>query len=340
MKKIALLFAFGVSAIVSNGQLTLTGSSYTQNFDAIGGGLPTGWNVYSGAGASFLGTISTCNTSTTEYPSVLRPDSSCIAGVVVGGFKNFPSANVCHENDDFCATVPPAYTDRALGVRQVSPTNSTHPNLDSGAAFVLQLANTTGMHNFHLSFKLQSLDTSSPRTTTWLVDYRIGSSGSFIVPTTTTGTWTTGGHSFSNNTCTVNFGTALDNISSNVYIRVVTLVYSSGSGNRASSAIDDYSLTYTNTTGINNLSSQPYFSFNVLGNATSDKVDFSFNVEESGVYNLCIYDMTGRILHSEIVNAQSGGQQISTNGLHLPTGLYFAKMSSANNSAVARINVQ
>src|SRR5436305_1647644 len=38
-------------------QLTLTGSSYAQNFDAIGSGLPTGWSVRSSASAISLGNL-------------------------------------------------------------------------------------------------------------------------------------------------------------------------------------------------------------------------------------------------------------------------------------------
>jgi len=344
MKKTALLFALTVSGFVSFGQLTLTGTSYTQNFDGIGGGLPTGWNVYSAASSTYLGTITTVNTSTTEYPSVLRPDSSCLSGVVVGGFKNYPSADVCHAGDDYCATTPPSYTNRALGVRQVSPTNATHPNLDSGAAFVLELANTTGLYNFRLSFELQSLDSSSPRTTTWMVDYAMGSSPTTFTPATSvTGTWTTGGEVFSNYTCGVNFAHTLDNISSNVYIRIVTLVFSSGSGNRASTAIDNYNLTWgatSSTTGVSNISTQPSLSLNELGNATTDKITLSYTTDEEGNYNLNIYDMTGRILHTEDINASTGTQLISVNGLHLCPGIYFAKMNNANSSSVTRIMVQ
>jgi hypothetical protein len=341
MKRTLLLFSVALSAFAAHAQVSLTGTSYTQNFDGIGSGLPTGWNVYSGASATFIGNITTVNTSTTEYPSVLRPDSSCLSGVVVGGFKNFPSADVSHAGDDYCGA-PPAYTNRALGVRQVSPTNATHPNLDSGAAFVLELANTSVDNNFNLAFNLQSLDSSSPRTTTWMVDYAIGSPTSFTPATVLTGTFTTGGHTFANNACTVNFGHALDNQSGNVYIRIVTLAYSSGSGNRASSAIDDVHLTWTNasSTAVANYSSQDGFSLSTIGMASTSKITLACNSNEDGDYSMSVYDLTGRIIRTEKVTVKTGVQQITVDGLQLAPGIYFVKMNNAHTSAVARVSVQ
>lgn len=346
MKKIALLLSLAVTGFTANAQFTLTGSSYTQNFDGIGSGLPTGWNVYSASSSTSIGSLSSLNTASC-YPSYLHSDSICIAEVVVGGFKNFPSADVSSPGDDYCNATPPVYTNRAVGVRQVSPTNASHPNLDSGAAFVFEVANTTGLTAFTLKFQLQSFDTSSPRITEWMVDYGFGTAGGgiptlFTPATTTTGTWTTGGHTFSNNSCTVNFGSALDNSSVPVYIRVVTLNYSSGSGNRASTGIDDYLLSWTvGGTGVQTVPTQPITSLAVVGQSTSDNVILAYSVEEEGAYTLSIYDLSGRTIHTEIVSAQATGKQsIAVNGLHLTSGMYIAKMSNSNSSSVARIAVQ
>ncbi len=339
MKKFYLLFLCGVSALAANAQLTLSGTSYTQNFDGIGSGLPTGWSVYSGAGANYIGNITSLNTSTTMYPSVLRPDTSCIAGVVVGGFKNYPSANVSSAGDDYCAGLL-NYTNRALGVRQVSPTNASHPNLDSGAAFVLQLANTTDAKNFNLSFKLQSMDSSSSRTVTWLVDYGIGSTPSTFIPaTTTTGTWTTGGHTFSNNTVTVDFGTALDHSTSPVYIRIVTLVYSSGSGNRPSTGIDDYALTWTSTVGVNEVANNSTMDFTTLGEASSNAITLAYNAHSEETFQLCITDLSGRVVYSTGVDAQTGTHAINVNGANLAPGMYIATLANATSKNVTKVMV-
>src|SRR5688572_20253845 len=48
-------------AASSPGQVVLTGTNYTQNFDGIGAGLPAGWSVRTNATASDLGTTATFN---------------------------------------------------------------------------------------------------------------------------------------------------------------------------------------------------------------------------------------------------------------------------------------
>ncbi len=173
-----------------------------------------------------------------------------------------------------------------------------------------------------------------------MVDYGIGATPSSFTAATATGTLTTGNKLLSNNTVNVNFGTALDNQSGPVFIRVVTLTNTSGSGTRASTAIDDYTLNYKFPLAVTNVSAQPALNFSVLGAASSDKITFRYNVEENAAYNFSIYDMTGRTLHTENIDAVSGGQEIAVNGLHLVPGMYFAKMNNSNCSAVTRIIVQ
>jgi hypothetical protein len=49
---------------------------------------------------------------------------------------------------------------------------------------------------------------------------------------------------FASTAVAVNFGTALNNLNQKVWIRIVTLAATTGSGNRPSSAIDDVQLTW------------------------------------------------------------------------------------------------
>lgn len=342
MKKTFLLFAIAATTFAARAQVTLTGTSYTQNFDGLPT-YPTGWNTYNNATASSLGTIEAIQYFGKSEPSMRKDlDSSCAGSVNVGGFKNFPSADVSHQDDNYCATPSPndGYSDRALGVRQVSPTNGTHPNLDPGAAFVLKLANTTGFKTFTFSFKLQSLDTSSSRTTTWTVDYGVGATPTSFTPVTTTGTMTTGNHVFSNNTITGSFGTALDNKSTPVYIRIVALSATAGSGNRPSSAIDDFTLNYAPALAVSDLSAQPELTLNVLGAATTDKVTLAYSAEEAGDYTLYIYDIAGRTMHTQNIAVKPGTQSLTINGLRLTAGMYLAKMSNGNSASVAKMIVQ
>lgn len=224
-----LCIAFTFAIINSTyGQVTLSGTSYTETFDGIASGLPLGWSVSTGATATSLGTA----TSITTAPAAWNSTS--------GGFKNFASADGL--TSAASSTDQNSSTDRALGIRQTSKLG------DPGGAFILQLANTSGFRNFTLNFKLQSLDTSSPRTTTWQVDYGLGATPATFTMAAATGTLTTGGSTFSNNTININFGNTLDDQNQPVWIRIVTLSSSTGSGNRPSSAIDDFQLSY-NTSG-------------------------------------------------------------------------------------------
>jgi len=341
IKKSTLLVALAVSSLSVNAQLTLSGSSYSQNFNSISSSLPTGWYAYNSATSTSLGIIETWNGSVNYgvFADTVYNSGDCKSDIWGGGTKNYPSANggnpvkvaTCAEQKNF--------TDRAIGFRQVSQTNGSHPNLEPGAAFVLKIANTSGLTNFNLSFKLQSLDTTSPRTTTWTVDYATGASPSTFTPATAVGTMTTGNLQFTNNTINVNFGSALDNISSNVWIRIAALTASSGSGNRASTAIDDFNLTWTGTASVADVNVLPAASLTVLGSVVNGTANFAYDVAETGKYMLAIYDIAGRVVHTEEVATTSAGK-ITVNGLNIAPGFYVAKMTNGISSAVARFTAE
>jgi hypothetical protein len=216
--------SLGFGSLRAQAQAALGTSPYLETFDGLANGLPTGFRIYSGATASSLGTAATLTTAATAWNNT------------AGAFKNFASADI---GSTATSTAQTAATDRALGVRQTGSFG------DPGASFVFQVANTTGRTDFALSFKLQSLDAASPRTTTWTVDYGLGAAPTSFTPVATgTVTPTTGGTAFSNTTIPVSFGTALDDNSGLVTIRISTLAASLGGGNRPSSAIDDFSLSW------------------------------------------------------------------------------------------------
>lgn len=208
-----------------------TSSPFNINFDNIGtSGLPAG--VYGKEGATSLdlgvdGTVFGGNFN-----------AGTVWNNVSAGFKNFASATGLTSSAN--TATQNAATNRAFGVRQTGAVG------DPGAAFVFQLANTTGKSNLQLEFKLQSLDaTAVGRTTTWRVDYGIGLSPSaFSTIATSPALLTTAYGTFSNNTVTVNFGSALNNVTQPVWIRIVTLTSTTGSGNRASTAIDDVKFSW------------------------------------------------------------------------------------------------
>jgi len=79
---------------------------------------------------------------------------------------------------------------------------------------------------------------------------------------------------------------------------------------------------------------------NVLGAATTDKVTLMYSAEETGDYTLCIYDIAGRMIHTQNIAVKPGTQSLTINDLHLTAGMYLAKMSNGNSASVAKMMVQ
>ncbi|HQW12505.1 MAG TPA: lamin tail domain-containing protein [Saprospiraceae bacterium] len=227
-----ILLALAIfSSVQLQSQVNLTTSPYTESFDGVGSGYPTGWTGRTGANATNLGTTQTLTTSKTAWNNT------------TGAFKNFASADGL--NSGSSTTDQSNSTDRALGVRQTGSFG------DPGASFTLQLANTNNITNLQLSFKLQSLDISSPRIVTWKLQYALGSSpAAFTDVTTSPGTMTTGGSSFTNTSITATLPAAVENQNQEVWLRVVTLSAATGSGNRPSTGIDDFQMTFDQNTGV------------------------------------------------------------------------------------------
>ncbi|TCZ70562.1 DUF5689 domain-containing protein [Flaviaesturariibacter aridisoli] len=205
----------------SNPTMTLTGTSpLTIDFNGLGSALPNGVR---------LGMSQT--TSATDTNDVLVTTATPWA-TSTANFRNIASATGASQGAD--DATQSGYTNRALGIRQTSSVG------DPGAGVVFILANTTGKTLTQMTFQLQSLDAGSGRTTTWAVEYAVGDA----VPTSytalaPTGTLTTGGAAYSNNLVTVPLPAALSNQAQKVWIRIYAKSGTSGSGNRATSGIDD-----------------------------------------------------------------------------------------------------
>ena len=213
----------------ASAQITLSGNSYTENFDQLSTGLPAGFSIRTAAKTGALGSAATLTTDPTLWNNTS------------GAFKNFASATGLTSAAE--SATQNAATNRALGVRQTGTFADGSAN--AGPAFVFQLTNTSARTGFKLNFLLQSLDATSTRTTTWRVDYATGATPTAFTPVGAT--FTTGNSTFSNTPVAVDFGNQLDNINDVVWIRIVAPDGSSGSGTRASSAIDDFALTWNTT---------------------------------------------------------------------------------------------
>ncbi len=305
VSRLWLLFAAFLFAQSVWAQVTLPGSgTYTETFDGIGTSLPNGWTVRTGATATSLGTSATYVMAATAWNNA------------TGAFKNFASGDIGSAGDQAAAT------DRALGLRQTGAVG------DPGGAFALQLNNTTGYQNFSLSFKLQSLDAASPRVVTWRVDYGFGAAPTTFTDASAAGTLTTGGSQFANNTITANLGSVLNNQTGPVWIRIVTIAASTGSGNRPSTGIDDFSLTYAPT-------GPPPATF-----AASPTTLTGFVATQGAVSNVQTYTVTGSNLDGNPVSVSATtGIELSTSmgGTYTPTLSIPATTSAVSQEVFARL---
>ncbi|ANI88241.1 hypothetical protein A9P82_02330 [Arachidicoccus ginsenosidimutans] len=306
MKKIytTLILGFALLFIQSAyGQVDLTTSPYVENFDGIASGLPAGFSVNTGSSATSIGTAVTTITKATW-------------ATTSGQFTNYASASL---GASATTTEQGNATDRALGVRQTGSFG------DAGAAFVFQISNTLGKTSFSLTFDLQSLDANSPRTTAWQVQYGLGSNPtSFTDASTITGTLTTGGSTFSNNTITADFGNALDNQSGVVTIRIVTLNKSTGSGNRPSTAIDNFSLSW-----IGEDSNVPQLSLTDNDNNTVSSLTFpSIAINQSAGLS---YILNGKNLtDAATINVSGSVFSLSTDSVNFSSSLSIAPGDAVN----------
>ncbi|QKG54420.1 hypothetical protein [Hymenobacter sp. BRD67] len=231
-----------LAVLGAKAQATLSTSPYVENFDNLSRGLPAGFSVYTNASATSLGT------APTAAQLILTPGTTTAWTATGAGFKNFASATGL--GSAATITAQTAAPNRALGVRQTGSfgdgSSTATPPTGAGPAFVFQATNTTGKTDFSLTFKLQSLDSTSTRTATWQVDYGLGSAPTSFTKVGSSAI--TGNATFSNNTVTVSFDTALDDQSGPVTIRIIAPNSTIGSLNRPSSAIDDFSLSWNTPT--------------------------------------------------------------------------------------------
>ncbi len=201
-------------------QVVLSGTSYLEDFDSLGSGLPLGWTVRTGANGSSLGTAATFSTAAVSW------------GNNTGAFKNLASSTGLTSTT--IAASQEASADRALGIRQTGSFG------DPGAAFTLQIQDTIGLQGFALSFSAEMLSVQD-RSTTWTIQYATGSSPTSFSTLTT---YSDPG-AFGATTVTANLPAGVNGLADNLWIRIVALAASTGPNSRDSFGIDDFSLTFS-----------------------------------------------------------------------------------------------
>jgi predicted extracellular nuclease len=213
-------------------QVALSSGTTTQTFDDLGAGLPPGWSVYTGATATGLGNVATPNLAVTSW------------GSSTGQWANFAAANGFTGTE--AVATQSAATHRALGIRQTGTFG------DPGASANFYFS-TLGQQVTSISFSAEMLSVQT-RSTAWSLQYGIGATPSTW---TTIATYSDPGVFGSTTVTAGGFGSALDN-QSNVWLRIVALAASTGSGSRDTFGINDFTIVAAATGDVPpNITSQP-----------------------------------------------------------------------------------
>jgi len=224
MNWIRLAIVLSAPLVTLHAQVTLSGTSYFQDFNTLGSGLPAGWTVSTGATSTTFGSSVDFASTKTDWSATLATEPL--------NFRNISSANILSTSSSVTQS---ANTNRALGWR---PATADSRN----GAVTFAINNSIGLSNFTLSLTLFSPNNVS-MDQTYAVEYRVGNSGTF----TQIGATYTTGNVFDATTITANSVTlaALNNQANPIYIRVrgTTSSGTNGSGLDVL-GIDDFSLSY------------------------------------------------------------------------------------------------
>jgi|GEM_PF-2074323 len=226
MLRLALLAAL-LLAPALGAQIVLSGTSYSQNFNSLGSGLPTGITCRTPISATDNGYSIVPSPTPKEWHNAS----------LQGNFYNFASATGMSGAESI--STQNAALDRALGIRQSGSYGDASSNPPTPPCFLFTISSTPGFTGFAMSLDLMMLSVQL-RSTTWTIEYRIGTTGTFTV----IGTYNDPG-AFGTTPFSYNFGSALDNVNGTIELRVAALNPSTGTGNRDSFGIDNFSLTWS-----------------------------------------------------------------------------------------------
>jgi hypothetical protein len=154
LRSLPVLAVLGMASLAS-AQVSIT-TSYTQDFDSLGSGLPAGWNVWTSSTATGNGSAFTWNTAALANNATVNATNY---------FRNLPGAS-----QTWSSTLS-AGSDRALGWRAGNAASR-----DGSITF--SLANTAGYTLTSLSFQLftpNSVNTAG----TFQLQYQLGTGGTF-----------------------------------------------------------------------------------------------------------------------------------------------------------------
>ncbi len=215
------LVSLSLSAI---GQVILTGTSYTQNFNGIGNGLPAGWSVRTNSTTTSLGNPVTYVAANKTWGDSTGEFGNCASPVSNSG-TNFLGGE--------STTMQGNCTNRSLAVRQTASFG------DPGAAFILQISNTLGVSSLAFSVDMNMLKVNV-NSNVWTVDYAVGNNPTAF---TLLGTNSDSGL-FGSTHRTFNLGTDADNQPASIWIRIATLSPAALTSTRDTFGIDNFTMNY------------------------------------------------------------------------------------------------
>lgn len=226
MRKCNLLFGCGLIlglAHFAHAQIVLTGSSYGQNFNGVGAGIPSGWAVYTSATDSTLGSAGSFSSAVTNWNATVADNNQ---------FRNVAGFSTTNQGTGSSTGSQAVYTDRAFGWR--ASTAGT-----SRGALTAVFQDTLGYRDFSVSADFfTGNDTGSALTVSF--EYRVGQTGSF----TSIGTYTT--TALANGVTTLAVSgvslVALSDRAENVYFRVRGTA--SASNTTHTVVVDNFVLNY------------------------------------------------------------------------------------------------
>ncbi|MEI8280312.1 MAG: T9SS type A sorting domain-containing protein [Bacteroidota bacterium] len=331
MKKILLSLSACIIAVTTNAQVAITNSAltYTQDFNSLdtnsstpSSNLPAGWGIFE-TGSSlttvdqmYLGSSGTTGTGDTySYGSIGSTDRAlgCI-----GSGTNVASFGVKFVNNTSSALKGFLISFRGeqwrLGQVGRGRLDSLLFYYSTNASSVSDL---TGTWTEEPSLMLNSVDTM------------IGVVGA--MDGNATGNYTTiSGH---DTTLSIPVGGTII-----LKWQGINMV-----GTDDALAIDDLNITFVKVTAPSSvavLANEAPIALSVLGNATSDKMTIACTTSEEGQYQLNIYDITGRQLYTQSINAQTGNHNITVSDLGLQPGMYFVRLSNGTSVATAKAIIQ
>ena len=81
-------------------------------------------------------------------------------------------------------------------------------------------------------------------------------------------------------------------------------------------------------------------SMHIIGNSSPDDILLSLSARQKDEYQLAVYDMMGRQVHTETLNTEEGSSRYHIRNLHLAPGMYFIKAGNGQSFGTVKTIIQ